>query len=91
LRISLNFLIAGRAPVTEIVPLSLLPPGQSAQICEVSGEALLVRRLGEIGLRPGVEVRMIQPGQPCIVAIDHQRYSLRADDNAMVLVEVSRP
>ncbi|MCY2967888.1 MAG: FeoA family protein [Planctomycetota bacterium] len=74
--------------MTDVLPLNLLSAGQSGQICDVSGETGLVRRLGEMGLRPGVEVRMVQPGRPCIVAVDHQRYSLRAEDEAMVLVEV---
>ena len=74
--------------MTDILPLNLLVPGQSGRICDVSGEESLVHRLEELGLRPGVDVRMVRPGQPCIVAVDDQRYSLRADENALVLVEV---
>jgi hypothetical protein len=44
-----------------------------------------------MGLRAGVEVRMVQPGHPCIVAFDHQRLSFRGDGEARVLVEVTRP
>lgn len=77
--------------MTEIVPLSLMTPGQTGQICDVSGEETLIRRLDELGLRPGTEVRLVQAGQPCIVAIHDQRYSFRTDGNAVVLVEVGKP
>jgi hypothetical protein len=43
-----------------------------------------------MGLRAGVEIRMVQPGSPCIVAFDHQRLTFRGDDEAVVLVEVAR-
>jgi Fe2+ transport system protein FeoA len=32
---------------------------------------------------------MVQPGEPCIVALDHQRLSLRGEEEAMVLVELA--
>lgn len=31
---------------------------------------------------------MVQPGHPCIVAIDHQRLSFRGDEDAVILVDV---
>lgn len=74
-----------------IVPLHLLKPGETGNICDVDGNVHLVRRLGEMGLRSGVAVRMVQPGEPCIVALNHQRLSFRGEDDAVVLVEVSRP
>ncbi len=75
----------------QIVPMDLLNPGESGCILEVEGQSDLVRRLGEMGLRAGVEIRMVQPGRPCIVAFDHQRLSFRGEDEAVVLVEVTRP
>jgi len=75
----------------QIVPLHLLQPGETGEVLEIEGETHLVRRLDEMGLRAGVEVRMVQPGHPCIVAFDHQRLSFRGDAEARVLVEVSRP
>jgi Fe2+ transport system protein FeoA len=77
--------------VSHIVPLHLLAAGESGSICEIGGNAHLVRRLDEMGLRSGAAVRMVQPGHPCIVALDHQRLSFRGDDEAIVLVEVFRP
>lgn len=75
----------------QIVPMHLLHPGETGSILEIEGEIQLVRRLGEMGLRAGVEVRMVQSGHPCIVAFDHQRLSFRGEEEAVVLVEVARP
>jgi ferrous iron transport protein A len=74
----------------QILPMQLLNPGETGCIMDVEGDTHLVRRLGEMGLRAGVEVRMVQPGSPCIVAFDHQRLTFRGDDEAVVLVEVAR-
>ncbi|HEY2253499.1 MAG TPA: FeoA family protein [Planctomycetaceae bacterium] len=74
----------------QILPMQLLNPGETGCITDVEGDTHLVRRLGEMGLRAGVEVRMVQPGSPCIVAFDHQRLTFRGDDEAVVLVEVAR-
>jgi ferrous iron transport protein A len=76
--------------VSQIVPLHLLHPGETGCILEVDGNTHLVRRLDEMGLRTGVAVRMVQPGHPCIVALDHQRLSFRGEDDAIVMVEVTR-
>jgi len=74
----------------QIVPIQLLNPGETGCIMDVAGDSHLVRRLDEMGLRAGVEVRMVQPGRPCIVAFDHQRLSFRGEDDAVVMVEVTR-
>jgi len=41
-----------------------------------------------MGLRTGATVRMLRPGSPCILDLDHQRLSFRADQVASVFVEV---
>jgi ferrous iron transport protein A len=76
--------------VCEVVPLHLLAAGETGCVLDVAGGHPFVFRLQELGLRVGANVRMVQPGQPCIVALNEQRLSLRAEDEAMVLVEVSR-
>jgi ferrous iron transport protein A len=73
-----------------ILPLELLTVGQRGRICELSGEHEFVNRLREMGLRQDVEIRMVQPGSPCIVAMGDQRLSIRTEENVMILVEVSR-
>jgi Fe2+ transport system protein FeoA len=76
--------------VSQIVPMQYLTPGETGHVREIDGEKNLVRRLGEIGLHAGAEVCMVQPGRPCIVALEHQRFSFRGEDDAIVMVEVDR-
>ena len=87
---SCPFLIDCEILVSQIVPIQYLTPGETGCVMEVEGDSGLVRRLDEIGLRTGVAVRMVQPGHPCIVALDHQRLSFRGDEEAVVMVEVDR-
>lgn len=75
--------------LSTVVPLHLLHPNESGSVLEVTGNHRLVQRLDEMGLRAGVHVRMVQPGHPCIVALDHQRLSFRGEEDAVVLVEVT--
>ena len=74
----------------QVVPMSLLNPGETGCVLEIEGTGELVRRLDEMGLRAGVNVRMVQSGRPCIVAFDHQRLSFRGEEEAVILVEVTR-
>lgn len=72
-----------------VLPLELLKNGEEGRVFEIDGDRGLVSRLAEMGLREGVRIRMIRCGAPCIVAIDHQRLSFRAEDAAMILVETA--
>lgn len=74
--------------VTEIVPLSLLSRGVSARIADVGGDPRMVHRLRELGLHEGVNLQMVQPGRPCIIALGSQRLSLRSELEDQILVEV---
>ena len=82
--------IATKLAVHDVIPLDLLNAGETGSVTEVSGQESFVSRLGEMGLRAGAEVRMLQPGQPCIIALDNHRLSFRGEDAAHVLVEVRR-
>ncbi len=75
----------------QIVPLVNLAPGESGTIVDVDGRSDLVVRLHEMGVRPGLRVRMIRTGAACIVAIDNHRFAIRGDELAVVLVDVNRP
>ena len=75
----------------QVIPLEILAPGEEGRIQDVDGDQRLVTRLAEMGLRQGVEVRMIANGSPCIIAFDNHRISFRADEDAVVLVEVRQP
>ena len=74
-----------------MIPLHLLAAGEIGCICDVSGESTLVVRLEEMGLREGVRVRMVQPGQPCIIAFEGHRLSFRGENDVTVLVTVEPP
>lgn len=71
----------------DLIPLSQLHPGQRAQIEAVLGPPEQVHRLHELGLRGGIEVRMVQPGSPCIVMLGDQRICFRSDELLRVLVK----
>jgi ferrous iron transport protein A len=74
----------------QVVSLELLKAGERGRICDLAGSPDFVHRLQEMGLREGATVEMVRPGSPCILAVDHHRFSLRLDELATVLVEVQR-
>ncbi|HUQ68639.1 MAG TPA: FeoA family protein [Planctomycetaceae bacterium] len=74
--------------MSQVVPLELLKSGEQGRVCEIDGRSDFVHRLAEMGLRTGAMVRMLRPGSPCILDLDHQRLSFRADQVASVFVEV---
>ena len=74
-----------------MIPLHMLAAGEIGCICDVSGESSLVVRLEEMGLREGVQVRMVQPGEPCIIAFEGHRLSFRGENEVTVLVTIEPP
>ena len=80
---------AGSFSLGNIVPLTLMAAGESGQIIQVDGSVDVVHRLAEMGLREQAFIRMVQPGCPCIIALNDQRLSLRADDDVEILVLLS--
>jgi Fe2+ transport system protein FeoA len=80
--------LTGELIVPQVVPLELLKIGEQGRIWEVDGRPDFVHRLEEMGLRPGTLVRMLQPGSPCILDLNHHRLTFRADHEASVLIEV---
>ena len=72
--------------VSQALPLELMSAGEQGVVVEIDGAPELVVRLEERGLHAGVRVCMVQPGSPCILEINHQRYSMRFDDSVTVLV-----
>ena len=70
--------------------LSSLPVGARARVLEVRGDAILQRRLFELGLLPGVEVRLVRVaplGDPLQVELLGYDLSLRKSDAASVQIE----
>ncbi|MHC4876841.1 MAG: FeoA family protein [Planctomycetota bacterium] len=70
-----------------LIPLDLLQAGEHARIVDLDGEPTLVTRLREMGLREDAEVTMVQSGEPCIIAVDNHRLSLRSGDTTVIMVE----
>jgi ferrous iron transport protein A len=78
-------------PTQQLIPLGVLPAGASATVVRIEGQPNAVLRLHEMGVRPGCQVRVIQPGAACVVAIGNHRFAFRGAESALVLVEVSSP
>lgn len=71
------FLAANVEEKVDCYPLELLNDGQEARIVDVCGDTVQVHRLAEIGIRCGSLLRMIRHGEPCLLAVDGRRLSLR--------------
>ena len=76
--------------ISQALPLELLAVGERGVVVDVDGCPDFVVRLEEMGLHPGVLVCMVRPGSPCILEINHTRFSIRFEDSATVLVDVAR-
>ena len=76
--------------ISQAVPIELLMTGEHGVVVDVDGSPDFVVRLEEMGLHEGVRVRMVRPGSPCILEVNHQRFLLRIEDTATVVVDVSR-
>lgn len=82
-----HFQIAtGNLSLENIVPLTLMASGEAGIVIQVDGSADVVHRLAEMGLREQAFIRMVQPGCPCIIALNDQRLSLRTDDDVEILI-----
>ena len=88
LRLNVNTLAL--ATLMQLVPLELMATGEHGKVHDVDGSPEFVVRLQEMGLQTGAKVRMVKSGSPCILAINEQRFSLRFDERATVMVEVTR-
>jgi len=61
------------------MPLSMVPPGQEVELVAVQGGWGIRRRLAEMGLNPGVRIKVIQSdfrGGPLIIAVRDTRLAL---------------
>jgi Fe2+ transport system protein FeoA len=74
----------------EGVPLKSLRAGQSGRVARLTGNDDLVHRLRELGLRVGARIQMIQPGNPCIIRLEGQKFGFRADGAARVMVRPAK-
>ncbi len=72
------------------LPLDLLSRDERAEIVQIDGPPDDVHRLDEMGLRPGVVIRVVSAGSPCILAVGETRLSFRPSDDSVVLVQPLR-
>lgn len=72
-----------------VVPLELMAAGETGQVVQVEGVPEMVHRLAEMGLREKASLRMVQPGSPCIVAVDENRLTLRSEADLEILVALA--
>jgi Fe2+ transport system protein FeoA len=70
----------------DLVPLGGLRRGQRARIDAVQGPPEWVKRLREMGLRDGVEVRMLRQGPTCMIRLGYQTLCVRCNESTRVLV-----
>ncbi len=73
-----------------LLPLDMLTVGQFARIDVITGQPDHVHRLGELGLRGGAHVEMLQTGSPCIIRVSGHKLCFRADDQVTILVQPER-
>jgi ferrous iron transport protein A len=69
-----------------LLPLDCLPPGEWAEVAEVTGEPRWVSRMAELGVRVGSLVKILQPGSPCLLEVGGCRLSMRLDSGFQILV-----
>ena len=75
-----------------LLPLELVQPGEWADVEEVTGTAVWVSRMAELGVRSGSRLRVLRQGRPCLLQVGGARLSLRGDPEAQILVRpVAQP
>ena len=80
---------ANEALFPHVVHLGDLAAGESGTIVEIEGQPDMVARLQAMGLRNGCRVRMIRPGDACLIAIDNHRLGFRGAEAASVHVALA--
>ncbi|HEX59919.1 MAG TPA: ferrous iron transport protein A [Methanomicrobia archaeon] len=74
----------------QVVPLSMLAENEEGRVVSVRGGYGFVRRLAELGLNPGVKVKMLRAtnGGPLLIHVRGSRIALGRGVAMHVLVEV---
>ena len=64
-------------PHDQDIPLTHLPVGRPAQLVKIKGGREMTHRLVEMGLTPGVEIKVLQDsGGPLLLAVRDSRIAL---------------
>ncbi len=67
-------------------PLSNWHAGNEGTVAEVSGPARFAARLRELGLLPGVRVRLLRTGSALVVQVGETRLAIRRRDAEAIRV-----
>ena len=68
------------------VPLDLLHPEDQGVIVDMCGDPCHLKRLQEIGVQVGCNIRMVCPGTPCMICVEGRRLRLTLDEQAEIFV-----
>ena len=68
---SLAYAVPQDKVLKQVLPLSLVTPGETVELVDIREQCAVRQRLGELGLTPGAVVRIIQsdPANGMILAI----------------------
>ena len=73
------------------VPVEYLAPETEGVGVDLCGEEKNVHRLEELGIRCGCKIRMLCPGETCLLAIEGKKMCLRLNSTAEILVQPLTP
>lgn len=76
---------------TQAVPVEFLAPEAEGVVVDLCGEERNVHRLEELGIRCGCRIRMLCPGETCLLAIEGKKMCLRLGTTAEILVHPLTP
>jgi ferrous iron transport protein A len=72
----------------DVLPLTMVTPGQTVKLLDICAERKLRRRLTELGLTTGTELRVMQDqGGPVLIAIRDTRLALGRRMAQRILVD----
>lgn len=76
-------------PTRALCPLTMAPIGQNVRLCKLCGGRRLAHRLAEMGLTPGVCLRIVQDaGGPLLISVRDSRIALGRGIASKLQVEV---
>ena len=73
-----------------LLPLTMVGSGRLVKLIKISAGRKLVRRLGELGLTPGVHFEIVHDhGGPLLLAVRSSRLALGRSMASQILVETA--
>ncbi len=68
------------------IPVEYLSQDSLGVVVDVAGEGQNIHRLEEMGIRNGCRIRMLCPGETCLLAIDGKKMCVRLGSVAEIMV-----